>query len=566
MDLELDSETLDSVVNIYKATVGKMIEIPSIFTFFYRPEARYKLMHFPLLLRICSLIFWQRGDSEASSMTRNTATLQILTLMSIEFVEADGRMVQLIKSSPAYESFLGYPPFSSFYARYGILISKKIGLLMQDLKSDNKRRVYSSIGEIDNLDGFFSDATDRARGLVSVVVSAQKAVQNCFLKTVVNSLLLILCSQSKEKDVYLKLMRTRLVLRILVRYLSQFEDCTHVHQYIISHLICSHASTTALKSMEEAPQADAVIISPEISDEATEVYRHIYSKTLDVSSIYSRKYDEEVCNRFAIENDIEIDTADRDLEEQTRNRGRSHALLTRRSLLGDIQLEQKKNSTEWVDITADGSKSRISIEFDQKTSPLKPSPEKKSLGFFGNICKLLVTAVSIFRSSSTTDPGALVACNQPTRKNSEDSFKKMLSDKDAKLPDQLYKALKLDSKNIDMNFRTFIKQLCRNSSALPLNIMADTNSDVENHFGDFSLEGGLPNKVADAFRSVLLTTDSSLTVIAAKAVGLILKHALMKSNRHLLLSIRNQVFTLDGCVSKRFFTSAAEVLVDVFAK
>jgi len=172
MDLELDSESLDSVVNIYKATVGKMVEIPSIFSFFYRSDPYYKVMHFPLLLRICNLIFWQRGDSEASGMTRNTATLQILSLMSIEVIEAGGQKVQLIKTNSAYESFLGYPPFASFYVRYGIFISKKIVEIMRDLKSGDKRQIYSSINQIDNLDGFFSDATDKVKGLVSVVRSA----------------------------------------------------------------------------------------------------------------------------------------------------------------------------------------------------------------------------------------------------------------------------------------------------------------------------------------------------------------------------------------------------------
>ena len=173
MDMELDSETLESVVNIYKATINKMIEIPSIFSFFFRSEPYYKVMHFPLLLRICSLIFWQRGDSEASTMTRNTATLQILSLMSIEVVEAGGQKVQLVKTSPAYESFLGYPPFSSFYARYGILIAKKIGQIIQDLKCGDKRKIYSLINQIESYDGFFSDATDRVKGLVSVVCSVQ---------------------------------------------------------------------------------------------------------------------------------------------------------------------------------------------------------------------------------------------------------------------------------------------------------------------------------------------------------------------------------------------------------
>jgi hypothetical protein len=169
MDLELDCETLESVVNIYKATVNKIIENPAIFCFFYRSDPYYKVMHFPLLLRICNLIFWERGDSEASGMTRNTATLQILNLMSIESVMADGQKKQVIKTNPEYEWFLGYPPFSSFYARYGIFISKKISLIMQELKSGVKRQVYSQINEIENLDGFFSDATDKVRGLVSVV-------------------------------------------------------------------------------------------------------------------------------------------------------------------------------------------------------------------------------------------------------------------------------------------------------------------------------------------------------------------------------------------------------------
>ena len=169
MDLELDSETLDSVVNIYKATVGKMIEIPSIFSFFYRSEAKYEVMHFPLLLRICSLIFWERGDSEASGMTRNTATLQILSLMPIEVIGTDGAKVQRILTDPAYESFLGYPPFASFYARYGIFVTKKIREIVKELQLGDKRQLYSCINQIEDLDSFFSDVTDKVKGLVSVV-------------------------------------------------------------------------------------------------------------------------------------------------------------------------------------------------------------------------------------------------------------------------------------------------------------------------------------------------------------------------------------------------------------
>lgn len=147
------------------------------------------------------------------------------------------------------------------------------------------------------------------------------------------------------------------------------------------------------------------------------------------------------------------------------------------------------------------------------------------------------------------------------RKNSEESFKKLLAEKEAKLPEVLSDGLKLESKNIDANFRTFIKQLCRNSSALPLNLIFDTNNDVENHFGDFSLSGGLSNKVADAFRSILLSTDSGLIVLAANITDRILHQAL--KNRNLLDFIGAQRFKLDGYNSSRFFSSAAEVFIEV---
>jgi len=152
---------------------------------------------------------------------------------------------------------------------------------------------------------------------------------------------------------------------------------------------------------------------------------------------------------------------------------------------------------------------------------------------------------------------------QTPRKNSEDSFKNMLGIKDPKLPDLLYKALKLDNKNIDANFRNFIKQLCRNSSELPLNLIADTNCDIENHFGDFSLQGGILSKAADAFRSILQSKDTSLSVLTARLIDMILKH--VNKNSHLLASITGQTYKLEGYASTRFLTCAAEVLIEVAA-
>jgi len=210
-------------------------------------------------------------------------------------------------------------------------------------------------------------------------------VQNCFVKTLINSLLLVLCSHTSKKEEYLRLMKSRLVVLFLTRYLGQFESCPLVHQYIISHLSCSHVSTVALKSLDESPQVDAVIISPEGSEPATELYKKINEKLIDVSSIYSRKYDyEDVGIRFA--NSIIMDM-DEDVEDQARGRGRSDAhLQLSNSQTSSKHLEGKKKSIEWIDISAEGEKSYVSIESDEPKDPPKPSEEKKNYGFFDSIC------------------------------------------------------------------------------------------------------------------------------------------------------------------------------------
>jgi hypothetical protein len=199
----------------------------------------------------------------------------------------------------------------------------------------------------------------------------------------------MLASLPKEKDGYQKLMRHRLVLFFLSRYLSRFDGCSHVHQFIISHLVCSHASSHALKSLEEAPQVDAVIVSPEITKAATELYSKIYAKVIDVNSIYSRNYEtEEARNRFASIPGLDENEG---MDAVRKERGKADAIFSEGSLTNSKVEEVPRKKSDWVQISEDGSKSLVSIESDAKKDEKKPIEEKKSSGFFGGFCNLSIT-------------------------------------------------------------------------------------------------------------------------------------------------------------------------------
>ena len=125
-DFEIDEETIDSAVNIYRALVNKVMDLPIMLNFYFSKDHRKNMMHFNLALKIGSILTCGYKDYGPSLNALNKGSQIVYDLL------------KLTSKNKYLSIYFGYFPFIKFYNRHSWKAFEKIVDIFNSLSDIDK--------------------------------------------------------------------------------------------------------------------------------------------------------------------------------------------------------------------------------------------------------------------------------------------------------------------------------------------------------------------------------------------------------------------------------------------